>query len=197
MGPLLAFLALGLPDLPEEDRLLAQARRGDRKAIAAIYETYFDPVYSFIRWRVDDPALAEDLTADVFMKFLSALQSPNAPRQSLRGWLFRVARNALHDHYLRPGAADELDEDIPAPEDSEIALMRALDAERVRDALQSLADDQQEVLILRFGETMSLQDTADSMGRSVTAIKSLQFRAINALRRALRETPLEAEYGAL
>jgi RNA polymerase sigma-70 factor (ECF subfamily) len=194
---MLLILLAALPDLPDEDRLLAQARRGDRKAIASIYEAFFDPVYQFIRWRVDDAHLAEDLTSDVFIKFLSALQSPNAPRHSVRGWLFRVARNALYDHYNRPVADGDLDEELPAPpeEDAEVLLMHTLDVERVQRALRMLATDQQEVLVLRFGQMMNLQDTAESMGKSVSAVKSLQFRAIDTLRRLLSET--EAEYGAL
>jgi RNA polymerase sigma-70 factor (ECF subfamily) len=194
---MLLILLAALPDPPDEDRLLARARRGDRKAIASIYETFFDPVYQFIRWRVDDAHLAEDLTSDVFITFLSALQSPSAPRHSLRGWLFRVARNVLYDHYQVPVTTTDLDEELPAPseEDVETRLMRTLDAERVQRALRMLATDQQEVLVLRFGQMMSLQDTADSMGRSMGAVKSLQFRAIDALRRVLSEP--EAEYGVL
>lgn len=186
---MLWLLFVALPDLPAEDRLLAKARRGDRKAVATIYETYFDPLYQFIRWRVNDPALAEDLTGDVFVKFLGALQGKHAPRDSLRGWLFRVARNVLYDHYHRAVDTAELDDNLPAPahNDAESQVMRALDAEQVQRALRTLPPDQQDVLVLRFGQLLNLQDTADSMGRSVTAIKSLQFRAINALRRVLDE----------
>ncbi|MCD4685555.1 MAG: sigma-70 family RNA polymerase sigma factor [Anaerolineae bacterium] len=186
MGFWLLFL-LTLPSLEDEDRLLAQARRGSRAAVETIYETYFDAVYQFIRWRVDDPLVAEDLTSDVFIRFLNALQSPNAPRQSLRGWLFRVARNVLYDHAHQPVRTTELDDLLPAPPDmdTEVQVLRALDAEQVRAALQGLAPDQQEVLVLRFGQMMSLQETAESMGRSVSAIKSLQFRAVNTLRREL------------
>lgn len=191
------MLLLLLPDLPDEDRLLAQARQGSRKAVGEIYETYFDPVFRFIRWRVDDPGLAEDLTSEVFIKFLNALQSPNAPRQSLRGWLFRVARNVLYDHYQQPVISSELDESLVAPDDAEADFIQRLDVERVRQAVGALAADQQEVLILRFGQMMSLEDTAESMGRTVSAIKSLQFRAINALRRTLSETAMEAEHGIL
>lgn len=194
---MLLYLLLALPDLPEEDRLLEQARAGDRRAIATIYEQYVDAVYSFIRWRVHEPALAEDLTSEVFIKLLSALHSPNAPRQTLRGWLFRVARNVLHDHYKQPDLSAELDEWVAAPDDTEGDLLAMLDVERVRQAISTLPPDQQDVLIMRFGQVMSLQDTAESMGRSVSAIKSLQFRAVDALRRAMQDrwTSLEAEHG--
>ncbi len=196
MLPLLLLLA-ALPEFPEEDRLLERARRGDQKAITTIYEQYVDAVYRFIRWRVDDPALAEDLTADVFIKLLSALQSPHAPRQSLRGWLFRVARNVLYDHAAQPVTFDALDDALAAPDNIEGELMALLEREQVQQALRTLSPDQQDVLVLRFGRALSLEETAVSMNRSVSAIKSLQFRAIESLRRALsdRQTPLEAQHG--
>ena len=189
------FLLLALPDLPEEDRLLARARQGEQGAIGQIYKAFFDPVYRFIRWRVNDPALAEDLTSDVFIKFLSALQSPHAPRQSARGWLFRVARNVLYDHVQRAIPTEVLNDDLYAPSehDAEAQVLRNMDAERVRRTLRMLAADQQEVLILRFAQMMSLQETAETMNRSVSAIKSLQFRAIETLRQILSESGLEAE----
>lgn len=191
------LLLLTLPDLPDEDRLLDQARRGRKRAIARIYEAYFDAVYQFIRWRVDDPTLAEDLTSDVFFKFLNALQNDTAPHHSLRGWLFRVARNVIYDFFQQRITTTELDEQMPASGDydAEWQLMRSLDDEQVRQAVRQLSDEQQEVLICRFGHMLSLQDTADAMGKSVSAIKSLQFRAINAMRVVLAEAGLEAEHG--
>jgi RNA polymerase sigma-70 factor (ECF subfamily) len=195
-GDTMLFLVLAFPDLAEEDRLLAHARQGNRQAIGAIYEQYFDAVYQFVRWRVHDPGQAEDLTSEVFIKLLAALQGPNAPQHSLRGWLFRVARNVLYDHYRQPDLSDELNDFMPAPDDVESLFIHQSDAERVQQALHTLADDQQEVLILRFGQMMSLEATAESMGRSVSAVKSLQFRAVQTLRRALgEETTMEAGYG--
>jgi RNA polymerase sigma-70 factor (ECF subfamily) len=198
-GTMLPLLLLALPDLPDEDRLLTQARRGDRKAIARIYDSFFEPVYRFIRWRVDDPAVAEDLTSEVFLKFLAALRGEHAPRDSLRGWLFRVARNVLHDHYRGATPVNDLDDNLPllTEGDMESDLQARLDAERVRRALAMLAPDQQEVLILRFGQMMSLQDTAESMGKSISAIKSLQFRAVDTLRRLLAESEPEASHGLI
>lgn len=192
------IIFFALPDMPVEDALLAKARKGNQKAVARIYEIYFEPVYQFIRWRVDDPALAEDLTSEVFIKLLGALQSRNAPEHSLRGWLFRVARNVLHDHYMRSVKTDDLDDDLPAPgeADFEMQMIQDMDLERIRGAMRMLAEDQQEVLILRFGQMLSIQDTANNMGKSVSAVKSLQFRAINTLRELLNAPALEVDFGS-
>ena len=190
-------ILLALPDLPDEDRLLRQARKGDRQAIARIYDSFFDPIYQFLRWRVNDPAVAEDLTSEVFLRLLTALRDARAPRDTLRGWLFRVARNALVDHYRGAPRTMPLDEDAPLAHDGDLETEfgAAHDADRVRQVMGMLAPDQQEVLILRFGEMMSLQETADSMGRSVSAIKSLQFRAVDTLRRLLTEIEPEVTHG--
>ncbi|MBZ0284941.1 MAG: sigma-70 family RNA polymerase sigma factor [Anaerolineae bacterium] len=188
-----------LPDIPAEDRLLAQARKGNQDAMMRIYESYFPPIYNFIRLRVDDPAVAEDLASDVFLKLVDALRGRNAPHHSLRGWLFRVARNLLHDHYGRSQeiTTEALEEWIldTGDSDPEIQFMHTLNIERTRQALRMLVPDQQEVIILRFGQSLSLQETADIMGRQISAIKSLQFRAVNTLRQILGEMQLETGHG--
>lgn len=192
------MILIVLPDIPAEDRLLAQARQGDQDAIMQIYDGYFTPIYNFIRLRVDDRYVAEDLASEVFVKLVSALRSHTAPRHSLRGWLFRVARNAIHDHYGRAKhlSSEALDEWLPDGDDEpEVAFLRALTVERTRHALRQLSPEQQEVLILRFGQVLSLQETADIMGKNVGAVKSLQFRAVNALRQIFGELRLEAENG--
>ncbi|NPV65534.1 MAG: sigma-70 family RNA polymerase sigma factor [Anaerolineae bacterium] len=184
-----AMIMLVLPDLPTEDRLLALACHGDRDAITEIYDRYFEAIFQFIRMRVEDDTLAEDLSAEVFLKLIAALQGGNAPRHSLRGWLFRVARNVLYDHYGRERqlAITALEEWIPAQPDSdpEARFFASADSQQIHRALQALPTDQQEVLILRFGQMLSLEDTAAVMGRSISAIKSLQFRAASNLRAAL------------
>ena len=103
--------------------------------------------------------------------------------------------NVMYDHVQARFPADALDDDLvaPAEHDAEAQVLRSMDAERVRRALALLAADQQEVSILRFRQMMSLQDTAESMNRSVSAIKSLQFRAIDTLRRVLGESAPKAE----
>ncbi len=184
------MIVLVLPDLSVEDHLLTRARQGEQDAILRIYESYFSPIYQYIRLRVGDAPLAEDIASDVFVKMVVAFKSHNAPRQSLRGWLFKVARNEINVHYgkVKKFPTTTLEDWVPASdEDAEARFLRSLSTERARNALGMLAADQQEVLILRFGQALDLQATADIMGKSVSAIKSLQFRAVNTLRGILGE----------
>lgn len=185
------MIVLILPDTAHEDRLLSQARAGNRDALRSIYDAYYVPVFQFIRMRTGDAATAEDLAADVFVYLVSALRQGKGPRQSLRGWLFQVARNALYDHYHgQAGFAETTLEEwhpIPAEDEPEAEVFRSMRLERARLAIRRLTGDQQEVLILRFGQMLSLRETADIMGKQINAVKQLQLRALDALRRALRE----------
>lgn len=185
------MMLLVLPDYSTEDRLLAEARAGDSTAVMHIYEQYFGPVFQYIRLRVGDAAHAEDLASEVFVRLVKALQTGKAPRDTLRGWLFQVARNLIYDHHgqQRRLPLTSLAEWMPAPHDDhpEQQVLQTLSTERLHRALRMLAADQQEVVILRFGQMLSLQETADIMGKSVSAIKALQFRAVQTLRSLLEE----------
>ncbi|MEO1647041.1 MAG: sigma factor-like helix-turn-helix DNA-binding protein, partial [Chloroflexota bacterium] len=68
----------------------------------------------------------------------------------------------------------------------EVQALRTIEAERARQVIRMLAPAQQEVLILRFDQQLSLQETADIMDKKVNAIKALQFRAVNTLRQILQ-----------
>jgi RNA polymerase sigma-70 factor (ECF subfamily) len=193
------MIVIVLPDIPAEDALLARARQGNQEAIMRIYESYFPPIYQFIRLRVDDRQLAEDIASDVFVRFVESVRRRTAPNHSLRGWLFRVARNEIYQHFGRRKqlTMTALEEWMPAPADDnepEVTFIRSMNLERARSAMRMLAAEQQEVLILRFGQMLSLEETADIMNKSVSAVKSLQFRAVNTLRHLLGEMKMEVGY---
>ncbi|MEL6307981.1 MAG: sigma-70 family RNA polymerase sigma factor [Chloroflexota bacterium] len=190
------MIVLVLPDITTDDERLARAKQGDKTAIGDIYRSYFEPIYQFIRLRVGDAQLAEDLTSDVFIKFIKALKNDRAPHTSLRGWIFRVARNVIYDYYGKEQAipAETIEQWIDNDDDTnpEVQALRTIEAERARQVIRMLAPAQQEVLILRFDQQLSLQETADIMDKKVNAIKALQFRAVNTLRQILQDDEPDA-----
>jgi len=183
------MIVIVLPDVAADDNLLSKARNKDLDAQRAIYERYFSPVFQFIRLRVNNREQAQDIAAEVFLDFFVALSGNSPPSSHLRGWLFRVARNKIADHYGREKRINitELGEWIPssAASNPEHVAFQSLQIDRVKQALNMLVAEQQEVLILRFVQGLSIQETSDLMDRSVSAIKSLQFRAVDTLRQIL------------
>lgn len=186
------MIVLVLPDVTIDDERLARARRGNKQAIGDIYADYFEPIYQFVRLRVGNKQTAEDLTSDIFVKFIKALKSDHAPHTSLRGWIFRVARNVIYDHYGEEQAlpSETLDQWLNSDEDTdpEVQAIRSTETDRARQAIRMLAPSHQEVLMLRFDQQLSLQETADIMDKKVNAIKALQYRAVNTLRQILSDT---------
>lgn len=189
-----------LPDTTTDSNLLFRLRSGDDEAVMAVYEQYFTSLFHYTRLKTGDASLAEDVVSEVFVKLIRSLGTKSAPHSHLRGWLFRVARNEIATHYQKVDKMNviNLEEWMPAPSDSdpETRIGDLMEIHRMRHAIRMLNDEQQEVLILRFGQRLSLKETADIMDKSVSAIKSLQFRAVDTLRSILLQpTGQEASNG--
>ncbi|MBI5669484.1 MAG: sigma-70 family RNA polymerase sigma factor [Chloroflexi bacterium] len=179
-----------LPDIVDENALLRRLRQGEEAAVIETYERYFSPLYHYAHLKLGNRDQAQDIVSEVFVKLIESLGRPSAPRENLRGWLFSVARHQISRTYgERPQLPLDDVEDWMSATDSnpELFLSETIPLERVRHALRMLTADHQEVLILRFGQRLSMKETADIMGKSVSAIKSLQFRALDTLRLILTE----------
>lgn len=180
------MIVIVLPDISLDTDHLARARRGNKQAIAEIYERYVEPLYQFVRLRTGDAQLAEDVVSTVFVKFMKALSQGKGPRTNLRAWLFTVARHEIYDHYggPQPVPIEHFGDWVMSADDNqpERSVFLAMDIEAIRKAIAALAPDYQEVLILRFDQRLSLQETADIMGKKLNTVKSLQLRALAQLR---------------
>lgn len=176
------------PLLSPDTILLEQVRRGERAALAQVYDMYAPAIYRYLVRRTDNKRVAEDLTGVVFLKMLDAVQKQQAWTDTFVGWLFRIAHNAVVDYFRRSGrrTEDELEDWLEShAETPEWVAERSTRLTRIHAALNALTADQAQVILLRFGEELSHQEVAEMMGKSEGAIKLLQHRAIHALRRLL------------
>lgn len=174
----------------DEQSALDGLRKLDAHAIGAIYDRYFPEIYRYVRYRVGDDSIAEDITSDVFVRLLEASQKKQGPTTSLKGWLIATASNAVNDHMRRQyrRRTEELHESLP---DESSNLHAEVDQREqnqlVLAAYARLTPEQQHVLALRFGMGYSLEQTAAVMKKNVNAVKALQFRALAALQRQIGE----------
>ena len=176
--------------LTVQDELLwlSRARALDEETLTQIHQTYYPKVYRYIYSRVNEMRLAEDLTSDVFTRLLSALREKTAPQNSLRGWLFGVASRVVSDYYRQQKRATEveLSDMLPDGRSSlEDTVSQKLRDNQLRAAMQELTEEQQNVLALRFGFDMRIQEVAHLLGKSEGAVKQLQLRAIATLSKRL------------
>jgi RNA polymerase sigma-70 factor (ECF subfamily) len=174
----------------DEQSALNGLRDLDAQSIGAIYDQYFPEVYRYVRYRIDDDTVAEDIASDVFVRLLESSQKRQGPQTSLKGWLVATASHAVNDHlrrrYRRPTEA--LSDSMPDAGASVHAEVDLREQNRaVGAAYARLTDEQQHVLALRFGQGYSLEETAHVMKRKVNAVKALQFRALASLQRLIGE----------
>jgi RNA polymerase sigma-70 factor (ECF subfamily) len=173
--------------LATDDRqLLKRAREYDAQVLAEIYDQHAEPIYRYVYRYVGDASLAEDLTSEVFLRLVQVIGTPRAPRDQLRGWLYRVAHNLAMDHFRQraKGTPLPLDEDLVPGSDSPSAKVEKDQAQqRVRQAVGQLTPSQQQVLVLRFGEGLKIREIGQLMGKSEGSIKLMQYRALQRLRK--------------
>ena len=169
-------------------QLLEKARNGDAEAFGQLYELFAPSVYRFLCAHLDDHLDAEDLTEEIFLRAWRSLPGYREQGVPFGGFLFRVARNVLVDHYRLSGRKlPELDLHEEQPGDEQVdpaqALHKAAEQKEVRRMLGKLREDYRMVLELRFFAELSRDEVAQAMGRSPGAIRVLQHRALVALRR--------------
>jgi len=173
----------------DETSLIERAKRYDQKAISALYKRHAQSIYRYIYYRVGDVNVAEDLTADVFLRALEGLPGFTYRGIPFLAWLHRIAHARVMD-YFRQQARREflpLDERLVATEKGLQAMLEArLDHEELQSAIAQLTTDQQQVIILKFVEGLSNAEVARILGKSEGAVKSLQHRALNSLQRIMR-----------
>jgi RNA polymerase sigma-70 factor (ECF subfamily) len=174
----------------KENRLILQAKQGDKQAIAELYTGHVDAIYRYIWPRVRDEAIAEDLTAQVFLKALEGLPGYEPSGKPFLAWLYRIAYARVVDHWRKQDrrATLPLDDTLPAREPRPGELLEVEDDWITAiDLLAQLTDDQQEVLMLRFIGEMSLSEVAETMGKTLGATKAVQHRALASLARLLEQ----------
>ncbi len=178
---------------PDHDRILALvtlAQGGDTEAFGEIYDRYVEQVYRYLYYRVGTRALAEDLTSETFLRALRSIGSYTWQGRDIGAWFVTIARNLVTDHLkssrfrLEVPTGDMLDADR-ATDGVEDGVVARMEQAAVLDAVRRLKADQQECLVLRFVQDLSVADTAAAMGRSAGAVKQLQLRAVRALARLL------------
>jgi RNA polymerase sigma-70 factor, ECF subfamily len=169
------------------DQLLAQAQKMDPQALAAIHDRYYMVVYRYVHYRLDDEMVVEDITSEVFIRLINALQKGEGSIKNVQAWLLGTASHIVHDHlrhkYRRPTESIEIHENLPSNNLTEVSVEDNLEKGIVRKAMQKLTEEQQHVLALRFSSELTIEDTARAMKKSINAVKVLQFRALSALRR--------------
>jgi len=172
----------------QEWELVQRAQALDEVALASLYSTYYPKIYNYAFLQLGDIHAAEDLASEVMLKLLESIKKYQFKGTPFSAWVFRIARNRLIDLHRRRKRHGEvnLTEPLAAMQIGPQTLAeRALDRGQLQLALRYLTDEQRQVIVLKFIEGFDNASVARVLGRSEGAIKSLQHRALNSLRRVM------------
>jgi len=180
--------------LDQDHELIKKAQKGDPHAFGDLYENHAPAVFRYLFAHLGSSMDAEDLTGEVFLKAWLSLPKYTERGVPFLAFLFRIARNALVDHYRQNKRVEPVDpQDMDGyrtdgqPEPVEV-VGRNLEEQKMLKTLSSLRPDYQTVLTLRFISELSPEETAAVMKRSAGAIRVLQHRALAALREEMVKT---------
>ncbi|HSB00810.1 MAG TPA: sigma-70 family RNA polymerase sigma factor [Anaerolineales bacterium] len=177
--------------LPNERQLVLQAQAGNSEAFGQLYDAYMERIYRFVYFRVEDQQTAEDITSQVFLKAWSNLDRFSFNRTPYLAWLYTIAHNAVIDHYRTRKVSAALDDVQLSQQDHAEVVENEIDLtaemKTIKEAMQTLTDEQQKVLTLKFIEGMSNTEIARHLGKREGAIRALQMRGLQALAKQLEE----------
>ena len=176
--------------------LVHRAQAGDVEAFGELYDRYVDLVFRYVHYRVSGPQLAEDLTSETFLRALRSITTFTWQGRDVGAWFVTIARNLVADHYKSSRyrletTTDDVATSAPAgalvQDGLEDSVLEALQNQVLLDAVRRLGPEQQECIVLRFLQGMSVAETAQVMGKNDGAVKALQHRAVRALGRLMSD----------
>lgn len=147
-----------------------------------MYNQYADDIYRFLLVHVKDVQLAEDLTADTFVKAWKNIDKFDFKHS--RAWLYKIAQNTMHD-YWRKKKTINLDEGFDMvddkPDHAEI-VDKKLEVRQLTRAMSRLPSEMKSVVALRFMQGYSVKETAEALDLSQANVRVIQYRALKKLK---------------
>jgi RNA polymerase sigma-70 factor (ECF subfamily) len=178
------------------EALLKQVLSLDEDALAEVFDTYYVAIYRYIYHHVRHVETAEDLAGEVFLRMLNQIHRGAGPDRHLKAWLFRIAHNLVIDESRRAvhRTHQMLTDTLPAEKTSiEDLTQQAVMTQQAYELMEQLTPKQRSIIIMRYLEGMENAEVASVLGLSIGAVKALQHRGLNALRRQFARAALQPE----
>jgi RNA polymerase sigma-70 factor (ECF subfamily) len=182
-----------------DETLVAGLKRRDGPAVEFAVETYAPRLYRYAVYQLGDTAAAEDLVSEVVTRMLEKIDGYTYTGAPFQAWLFQIARNLVTDNYRQRARAQVVSLEVwleggegydVGANDTRIESLA--DQDTLLRVLAQLTDEQRQVITLRLIEGWQPAEIAELLGRSIDSVKSLQYRAIQAMRRCVEQ--MQADY---
>lgn len=169
---------------PKELAAIEACQAGMLGRFDDLYRLYAEKIYRFIYFKTFHRETAEDVTSDVFMKALERIGQFDVSRGIFSAWMYRIARNAVIDHYRTSHPAEGIEDGwaLPSSTNIERDAEAVIALEKVQDALRLLKPEQREIVTMRVWDGLSHKEIADILGMTESNVKQAFSRTIRKLR---------------
>ncbi len=168
-----------------EKLILLRLKSGDKEEYSKIYYTYIDSIYRFIYFRVSNETVAEDLSQEVFLKFISMLNKDKI--ENIRSYLYKIARNLVVDYYRERTDKNETDIDTVAYKliDEKQNIDINSEIADITNSLMKIKPEWRELIIMKHVDGLSHKEISEVIGKSGVYIRVNLHRAIKELKKIL------------
>ena len=180
------------PEMTQEDanleieELVIQAIIGDTQAFGELYTNYVTKIYRYVYYHIHNKERAEDITQEVFLKAWKAIGSCRGKEKTFSSWLYRIAHNLIIDKLRKSQKQSTREAELPEDiRDTADRMEISLEQRDLLTVIELLPPNQKQVIIMKFIEGMDNREIAETIGKSTGAVRILQMRALDTLRKAL------------
>jgi RNA polymerase sigma-70 factor, ECF subfamily len=162
------------------------AIEGDTEAFGILYNTFVNQIFRYVFYQVNDRMKAEDITQEVFIKSWKSIQTCRGKEDTFAAWLYRIAHNHIVDTFRKNKREISLELTDPVgSSNTEAEAEKSLEWQKTVAVLNTLPEPQRQLIILKFMEGAENDEIGDVMGKKQGAIRALQMRALENLRKRL------------
>lgn len=166
--------------------LVDDAAGGNTQSFGRLYTIYHKKIYHYILYQVRNVMIAEDITADVFVKVIEKIDTCRGKGPSFTGWIYRIARNRIIDYFRHNKRRLALETDDQALIGDEThSPFKEAERKELLGVISALPDIPRQVIILKFIIGLRNDEIAQVIGKSPGAIRIIQMRALATLRKKL------------
>jgi len=169
-----------------EDNLTIKLKKGEnnRKDLEEVYNRFYEKIYSFIFLKTQNESKSEDLTGEVFIKFIDYVKEHDV--DNVNALLYKIARNLIIDD-VRKKKEDLIGDDVlNTITDNTENKLDLISNEQLMEVISSLTDDYRDVIVMYYINDMTIREIADVFNKTEGAIRTMLSRAIKALKKELK-----------
>jgi RNA polymerase sigma factor (sigma-70 family) len=172
---------------PANELVLVDKAKADPAAFSALYEFYFAKVYNYVRYRVLDRFVADDLTSEIFESVLVKLHTYRPEKGPFSAWLFTIARNTVNYSLRRQKVKQWFSLEIlrnqesREPKPDEAAAQSETNQELLK-AISQLTEREREIIALKYTVGLTNRTISTMTGLKENHIATIVFRAVQRIR---------------